>query len=54
VADADMTVTPNGTVGYTLAVTYKGNQFAITKANGIAGRSCTVPGKGGCPSSGRW
>jgi len=54
VADADLTVAPNGTVGYTLAVKLGGNEFTITKANGIATRTCTVAGSGGCPAGGRW
>ena len=56
VADADLTVTPNGTTGYTLSVkqTSTGNTFTITKASGVATRSCTVKGKAGCPSDGAW
>jgi prepilin-type N-terminal cleavage/methylation domain-containing protein len=56
VADADLTVAPNGTVGYTLAVKQAstGNEFTITKANGVSTRTCTVSANAGCPSDGRW
>ena len=56
VADADLTVTPNGTTGYTLAVkqTGTGNVFTITKASGVASRTCTAKGKAGCPADGNW
>jgi type IV pilus assembly protein PilA len=55
VADADLTVTPNGTTGYTLAVKgATGNEFTITKAAGVAARTCTVVNKGGCPADGKW
>ena len=56
VADSDLTVVPNGTVGYTLAVkqTDTGNVFFITKTNGIATRTCTTKAKAGCPADGLW
>jgi type IV pilus assembly protein PilA len=56
VADTDMTVAPNGTVGYSLAVRQSstGNVFTITKVNGVSTRTCSVAGKAGCPSDGRW
>jgi hypothetical protein len=32
-----------------------GNAFAIAKVGGAAAvRTCTAPGKGGCPASGEW
>jgi type IV pilus assembly protein PilA len=52
-----LTVAPNGTVGYTLTVTSKANdanKFIITAADGSVNRTCTTPGKGGCPGSGTW
>jgi type IV pilus assembly protein PilA len=52
-----LTVTPNGTIGYTLKVTSKSNDantFTITAANGTVQRSCTTSGKGGCSSTGSW
>ena len=56
VDDANLTVAPNGDVGYTLTVRQAetGNAFTITKVNGVITRSCTVAGKAGCPSSGTW
>ena len=56
VADADLTVTPNGTIGYTLAVRQvdTGNEFTITKVSGVSTRTCTVQGQAGCPSDGHW
>jgi type IV pilus assembly protein PilA len=56
VADASMTVAPNGIVGYSLAVKQSdtGNEFTITKASGLSTRTCTVAGKGGCPADGKW
>jgi type IV pilus assembly protein PilA len=54
VADTDMTVTPNDSVGYVLAVKQGENQFTITKASGVATRTCTVAGSGGCPAGGSW
>lgn len=53
-----VTVTANGTVGYTITAKSKsGNTFTITKdTNGVT-RSCSVTGgstKGGCPASLTW
>jgi type IV pilus assembly protein PilA len=46
-ATAGFTVTPNGTVGYTLKEdSDSGNTFSITKASGQTTRTCT--GDGGC------
>jgi type IV pilus assembly protein PilA len=50
-----VTVTPNGTVGYTVSQTSKSNNvFTIAKASGVYTRTCTTTGQGGCPSSGNW
>jgi len=56
VADANLTVAPNGTVGYTLAVRQAetGNVFTITKVSGVSSHTCTTAGEAGCPSSGEW
>jgi type IV pilus assembly protein PilA len=56
VAAPNMTVVPNGTVGYTLTVKQADtdNQFTITKASGISTRTCTTQGNAGCPADGRW
>lgn len=56
VADSDMTIAGNGTVGYTLAVRQAetGNVFYITKENGIATRTCTTKANAGCPADGVW
>jgi type IV pilus assembly protein PilA len=50
-----LVVTPNGTVGYTVAVTSdNGNTFSITSANGTLTFPCTVTtsNRGGCPGTG--
>jgi type IV pilus assembly protein PilA len=55
IADAPgaVTVTPNGEVGYTLTFESEtGNTFSITRASGVATRTCT--GDAGCPSDGTW
>ena len=42
---------------YTVTTTspQTGNSFSITRASsGGVTRTCTVPGKGGCPASGKW
>ena len=52
-----LTVSPNGTVGYTISVKSKSNGanvFTITNTSGVVTRTCTTTGKGGCPSSGSW
>ncbi len=52
-----LSVTPNGTVGYTIAVTSRSNKanvFTITNASGVVTRTCTTVNTGGCPSSGSW
>jgi type IV pilus assembly protein PilA len=56
VADEDLTVTPNGDVGYSVTVRQAdtGNMFTITKANGVSTRTCTTAGKAGCPADGSW
>jgi type IV pilus assembly protein PilA len=56
VSDANFTVTPNAAVGYTIAVKQAdtANEFTITKAGGVADRTCTVKAKAGCPSDGKW
>ena len=41
--------------GYTVDVTSKTtNHFKVTEAAGSATRSCTTPGKAGCPTGGAW
>ena len=51
-----LAVTPNGTVGYTIAVTSTtGNVFKIIRASGATTYPCTVTAadkRGGCPGSG--
>jgi type IV pilus assembly protein PilA len=56
VADADLTVTPDATAGYAVAVKHAetGNEYTITKAGGVASRTCTVKAKQGCPADGTW
>ena len=56
VADGGLTVAPNGTAGYSLAVKQSetGNEFTITKLNGISTRTCTTAGEAGCPPDGNW
>jgi type IV pilus assembly protein PilA len=52
-----VTVTANGTVGYTITANSKsGNTFSITKAATGITRACTNGGttKGGCPSGLTW
>jgi type IV pilus assembly protein PilA len=52
-----LTVTPNGTIGYTISVKSKsngGNVFTIKNTSGVVTRTCTTVNKGGCPSSGSW
>ena len=56
-----VTITPNGTNGYTvLATSRSGNTFQIAKtAGGATNRTCNVAAantddRGGCPSSGNW
>jgi type IV pilus assembly protein PilA len=52
-----VTITPNGTVGYTIDAHSKSKSstdFTITKdASGIR-RSCNKPGQGSCPSTSSW
>jgi type IV pilus assembly protein PilA len=50
----DLTVAPNGTRGYRVSVRKGGNRFTIEKQDGVSSRTCTVPGKGGCPAGGSW
>lgn len=53
--DPGLVVTPNGTTGYTVAVTASsGNTFSITNANGTLTFPCTVTStnRGGCPGEG--
>jgi type IV pilus assembly protein PilA len=43
--------------GYTVTATAgksSGDTFTIENKEGVVKRTCTVPGKGGCPSSGEW
>ena len=51
-ADGQVTITPNGTAGYTLVGHSKStNDFTLTKdttANPQVTRTCTVAGEGGC------
>ncbi|MFP5369252.1 MAG: type IV pilin protein [Actinomycetes bacterium] len=51
---ADMTFTANA--AYPVTQTSKsGNKFSINKlANGTFERTCTDPGKFGCPAGGKW
>jgi type IV pilus assembly protein PilA len=56
-ASSRMTVTPNGTTGYTVLVQSTRNSavtFSIVKTNGATDRQCTVGSqdKGGCPNPG--
>jgi type IV pilus assembly protein PilA len=60
-AASRLTVTPNGTTGYTIVVTSTRNSavsFTMTKASGVTTRSCATGSedKGGCSaqSSGTW
>jgi type IV pilus assembly protein PilA len=60
-AASRMTVTPNGTTGYTLQVTSTRStsvQFTLTKTNGATSRTCSTgtQDRGGCSaqSSGTW
>jgi len=52
----DVSVTPNGTTGYTVQGTSaSSNVFSITKAGATITRGCTVPSgndKGGCTGAG--
>jgi type IV pilus assembly protein PilA len=61
--DGTVTVTPNGTVGYTVtANSTTNNTFSIQRSGGTFTRSCTIPSagadKGGCNvtsgTSGTW
>jgi type IV pilus assembly protein PilA len=50
-----VTVTPNGTTGYTVVAHSKSaNDFTITKSGANITRSCSTSGKGACPSGGTW
>ena len=50
-----VTVTTNGTTGYTLVAHSKStNNFTITKSGSTITRACSASGKGACPSSGTW
>jgi type IV pilus assembly protein PilA len=52
-----VSVTPNGTVGYTITgLSKSGNSFTITKNDTGVSRTCSDAGstKGGCPSSKTW
>jgi type IV pilus assembly protein PilA len=31
-----------------------GRNFTITKTSGVTAKTCDAPGKGGCPSDGKW
>jgi len=53
-APGDFTVSPNGSTGYRLTVKKGGNRYTIDKDNGLATRTCTVAGSGGCPAGGTW
>ena len=54
------TVTPNGSVGYTLVSTANttADKFTITSTSGSVSRTCTAGSgggnPGGCPTSGNW
>ena len=56
VADANLTVTPNSTVGYTLTVKHAntGSEFSINKASGVTTHTCSGEVEAGCPADGRW
>jgi type IV pilus assembly protein PilA len=50
-----VTVTPNGTTGYTVVAHSKStNNFTITKSGANITRACSTSGKGACPSAGTW
>ena len=50
-----VTVTPNGTTGYTIVAHSKStNNFTITKSGANITRACSTSGKGACPSAGTW
>lgn len=47
-----VSVTPNGTTGYTIVATSKDSRtFTITKASGASTRTCSDPGTGGCKAA---
>ena len=51
-----LAVTP-AAQNYTVTVTQvkTGSKFIVTKSvTGAVARTCTVPGKGGCPANGKW
>ena len=51
-ADGQSTVTPNGTVGYTIVGhSRSGNDFTYTKAGSVVTRTCTAASTGGCGNS---
>ena len=56
VAAGNLTISGLSATGYTLAVKQAdtANEFTIAKAGGVASRTCTVKGKAGCPSDGKW
>jgi type IV pilus assembly protein PilA len=50
-----VTVTPNGTTGYTIVAHSKStNNFTITKSGANITRACSTSGKGACPTAGTW
>jgi hypothetical protein len=50
-----VTVTPNGTTGYTIVAHSKStNNFTITKSGANITRACSTSGKGACPAAGTW
>ena len=50
----EVSVTPNGTTGYTVVGHSKsGHEFTITKAGGTTSRTCDPPNDGGC-NAGKW
>jgi type IV pilus assembly protein PilA len=51
-ADGQVTVTPNGTTGYTLVGhSRSGNDFTYLKSGGAVTRECSTAGTGGCGNS---
>jgi type IV pilus assembly protein PilA len=51
----EVTITENGTTGYTLVGHSKStNTFTITKTDATVARTCATGGKGACPSGGTW
>ena len=56
VADANFALANLSATGYEVTVTQAqtGSAFKITKAAGVATRTCTTAGEKGCPTGGKW